>query len=83
VLLSGGTKFVCAAGTAPDNLVKTWFATTGPDETLEKAVDFFKDFARMKPLLEGIPVRFSDSEEPFIYLCNYYNRLKLNYFWWT
>ena len=47
---TGGTKFVCAAGTAPDNLVKTWFATAGPDETIGKTVDFFKDFAQLKPV---------------------------------
>jgi fructokinase len=38
---AGGTKFVCAVGTGPDNLEKTVFATTNPDETIGKVVDFF------------------------------------------
>jgi fructokinase len=47
---AGGTKFVCAIGTAPDKLVKTRFATTSPDESIGKAIDFFKDHTRLKPL---------------------------------
>lgn len=47
---AGGTKFVCAIGTGPDDLVKTRFATTTPDETIGKAIDFFRDQARRKPL---------------------------------
>ena len=39
---AGGTKWVCATGTAPDDLraIET-FATTTPAETLARAVDFF------------------------------------------
>ena len=40
---TGGTKFVCAIGTTPDNLIKTQFATTSPDESIGKAIDFFKN----------------------------------------
>lgn len=47
---AGGTKFVCAVGTAPDDLIKTQFSTTNPDETLGKAINFFKEQARQKPL---------------------------------
>jgi fructokinase len=47
---AGGTKFVCAIGTAPDKLVKTQFATTTPDETIGKAIAFFKQHSRLKPL---------------------------------
>lgn len=47
---AGGTKFVCAVGTAPDDLIKTQFSTTGPDETIGKAINFFKEHARQKPL---------------------------------
>jgi len=47
---AGGTKFVCAIGTSPDNLVKTQFATTSPDESIRKAIHFFKDHTRLKPL---------------------------------
>ena len=39
----GGTKFVCAVGTGPDDIrAETRFPTTTPEETMAKAVDFFK-----------------------------------------
>ena len=39
----GGTKFVCAVGTGPDNiLAEVRFPTTTPQETMTQAVDFFK-----------------------------------------
>jgi fructokinase len=39
----GGTKFVCAVGTGPDDIrAETRFPTTSPEETMAKAVDFFK-----------------------------------------
>ncbi len=42
----GGTKFVCAVGTGPDEIVdQTRFATTSPEETLEQAIAFFKKHA--------------------------------------
>jgi len=41
---AGGTKWVCAAGTAPDDLqALVTFPTTSPDETLARAIDFFRD----------------------------------------
>ncbi len=41
---AGGTKFVCAVGSAPDNLVaETSFPTTTPEETLGRAVGFFRE----------------------------------------
>lgn len=40
---AGGTKFVCAIGTGPDDLkVKKSFPTTTPTETLNCAIKFFK-----------------------------------------
>lgn len=48
---TGGTKFVCAIGTAPDNLIKTQFATTGPDESIGKAIEFFKNNPLQKRLI--------------------------------
>lgn len=42
---AGGTKFVCGIGTGPDDLVTTRFETTTPEETLAKAVAFFRERA--------------------------------------
>jgi fructokinase len=39
---AGGTKFVCAVGTQPDDLTETRFPTTLPAETFEQAIDFFQ-----------------------------------------
>jgi fructokinase len=40
---AGGTKFVCAVGSGPEDIRdQIRFSTTSPDETLGKAVDFFK-----------------------------------------
>jgi fructokinase len=40
---AGGTKFVCAVGSGPDDIRdQTRFPTTTPDETIAKAIDFFK-----------------------------------------
>ena len=42
----GGTKFVCAVGTGPDEIIEeTRFPTTTPEETVEQALAFFKPFA--------------------------------------
>ncbi|WP_299404386.1 ROK family protein [Acaryochloris sp. IP29b_bin.148] len=40
---AGGTKFICAVGTDPDNLQsQTRISTTTPEETLGQVVDFFR-----------------------------------------
>ncbi len=40
---AGGTKFVCIVGTGPDDIqAEARFPTTTPDETIGKAIDFFK-----------------------------------------
>lgn len=51
----GGTKFVCAVGTGPDDIQREErFPTTTPVETLDKAIAFFKqaerDFGRLSAL---------------------------------
>ena len=43
---AGGTKFICAVGSGPEQIIsKTRIATTTPDETLEQVVHFFRPFA--------------------------------------
>ncbi len=48
---TGGTKVVCALGTTPDNLIKIQFTTTSPEESIGKAIDFFKSNIRLKELV--------------------------------
>lgn len=41
---AGGTKFVCAVGTGPDDLrAEARFPTTTPVETLDRTISFFKE----------------------------------------
>ncbi len=40
---AGGTKFVCAVGTAPDDLAVTQFPTASPEATIGSAVTFLKE----------------------------------------
>ena len=49
---AGGTKFVCAVGTGPDDLrAETTFPTTAPSETIGRALSFFQEQqARLGPL---------------------------------
>jgi fructokinase len=40
---AGGTKFVCAVGSGPDDIRdQIRFPTTSPDETIAQAIDFFR-----------------------------------------
>ncbi|MCG8350185.1 MAG: ROK family protein [Chloroflexales bacterium] len=48
---AGGTKWVCAIGTGPDDVrAEMRFATTAPDETIARAVAFFRDYQRTEVL---------------------------------
>ncbi len=48
---AGGTKFVCAVGTGPDDFrAETRFPTTTPEETISQAIAFFKEQAQIEPL---------------------------------
>lgn len=47
----GGTKFVCAVGTGPEDIrAEIRFPTTTPDETLRQAIAFFQEQQRVAPL---------------------------------
>lgn len=51
----GGTKFVCAVGAGPGQIdAETRFATTTPAETLERAIDFFKEQEKERGRLAAI-----------------------------
>ena len=40
---AGGTKFVCAVGTGPDDVrAEVRFPTTSPQETIGRAIEFFR-----------------------------------------
>ena len=42
-LEGGGTKFVCAVGTSPEDIrEEIRFPTTTPDETIDRSIVFFK-----------------------------------------
>lgn len=48
---TGGTKFVCAVGTGPDDLrAETRFPTTTPQATIGQAIAFFEEHAGEGPL---------------------------------
>ncbi len=40
---AGGTKFICAVGSGPDDLRSVRFPTTTPQETLERAIGFLQE----------------------------------------
>ena len=50
----GGTKFVCAVGTTPDDLTVTQFSTESPGPTIARAVAFFKEQSGGRLLAVGI-----------------------------
>lgn len=48
---AGGTKFVCAVGSGPDDLRnEIRFTTTSPAETISRAIDYFQAQHRQEPL---------------------------------
>jgi fructokinase len=48
---AGGTKFVCAVGSAPGKIgAVTRFATTTPRESIQKAMDFFRRETRKRTI---------------------------------
>ncbi len=54
---AGGTKFVCAVGTGPDNIrALVRIPTTTPEETLAKVVDFFRQQVEQEGAMEAIGI---------------------------
>jgi fructokinase len=51
---AGGTKFVCAVGTSPDDLEIVQISTTSPEATTKQAVDFFRERSRGRLQAVGI-----------------------------
>lgn len=48
---AGGTKFVCAVGTGPNDIrAETRFLTTTPEETIGQAIVFFQEYATRESL---------------------------------
>jgi fructokinase len=48
---AGGTKFVCAVGTGPENLrARIEFLTTSPQETIDRVIAFFEEQRKREPL---------------------------------
>ena len=54
---AGGTKFVCAVGTGPEDVrAEIRFPTTTPGETIERAIDFFRQQQAEHGPLAGIGI---------------------------
>ena len=54
---AGGTKFVCAVGTGPDDLrAVTRIPTTTPEETIPQVVDFFRQQTKLEGALAAIGI---------------------------
>ncbi len=56
-LEAGGTKFVCAVGTGPEDLrSRTVIPTTSPDETLDRVASFFLEARRSGPDFDALGI---------------------------
>lgn len=54
---AGGTKVLCAVGSSPGEIqAETRFATTSPDETLDRAVAFLREQAARHGALGAIGI---------------------------
>ena len=68
---AGGTKFVCVIAGGPEDIrAEIRFPTSSPEETLGQAIAFFKEYARIEPLVSiGIasfgPLDFDPSSPTF------------------
>ncbi len=63
----GGTKFVCAVGSGPGQMIdELRFPTTTPDETLGKVVSFFRKYMSAPQRLEGLGVATFGPIDPVV-----------------
>ena len=84
---AGGTKFVCMVGTGPDRVIEEIrYPTTRPDETIQRAIDFFEIYSRQDALVAiGIasfgPVDLNPSSQTYGYITTtpkpYWNQIDL------
>ena len=44
---AGGTKFICGAGTGPEDLLVETFPTESPEATVQRVVRFFRGLAEI------------------------------------
>ena len=72
---AGGTKFVCAVGTGPDDVRdEVRFSTTQPEETIGRAISFFRDQRQKEGSLDAVgiasfgPVDPDPASETFGYI---------------
>jgi fructokinase len=54
---AGGTKFVCAVGTGPDDVRdEVRFPTTTPEESIRRSIAFFQDMEKQHGALAGVGI---------------------------
>lgn len=54
---AGGTKFVCAVGSGPDDIrAQVTIPTTSPDETISRSVDFFREAQRQHGTMAALGI---------------------------
>jgi len=71
---AGGTKFACAVGTAPDDIIaEATIPTTTPDDTITRTISFFRKF-QSQVVAIGVgsfgPIDLDRSSETFGYITN-------------
>jgi fructokinase len=69
---AGGTKFVCAVGSSPEDLVTQHFPTTTPTETITRVADFFSSYKELRSI--GIasfgPLDLNPASKTFGFIAN-------------
>lgn len=53
---AGGTKMVCAVGSDPGDLEETRFQTTTPDQTISKAINFFRSAQQGRGKIQALGI---------------------------